>query len=113
MIAQQQASDWRERIQREVTTLGQIAATLPRQMDDYFKSANRGDLEVRIDLGRLERSLRRVERATSRLAGGIVAGSLFVGGVLLQINSFAAEAHWAWVAAAAMALWILWPRGDR
>lgn len=114
MIAQQQqASDWRERIQREVTTLGQIAATLPRQMDEYYKAANRGDLEVRVDLGRLERSLRRVERATARLAGGVLAASLFIGGVLLQINSFAAEAHWAWAAAAIMALWMLWPRGDR
>ncbi|HEU5012586.1 MAG TPA: AarF/ABC1/UbiB kinase family protein [Roseiflexaceae bacterium] len=113
MIVQQQGNDWGERLRREVTTLGQIAATLPRQMDEYYKAANRGDLEVRVDLGRLERSMRRVERATSRLAGGVVAGSLFIGGVLLQINSFAAEARWAWVAAALMALWMLWPRGDR
>ena len=47
---------------------------------------------MRVDLSRLERGMRRVERATSRLAGGIVATGLFVGGVLLRINDFGAEA---------------------
>ena len=55
----------------------------------------------------------RVERATGRLAGAIVASGLFVGGVLLRINTFAAEARWAWAAAALVAIWTLWPRGER
>nr|PZN25763.1 MAG: hypothetical protein DIU80_14350 [Chloroflexota bacterium] len=97
----------------ELKTLAQVAATLPRQMDAYYKSANRGDLQVRVDLSRLERSMRRVERATNRLAGGILASGLFVGGVLLRINDFAPEAQWAWAAAALLALWTIWPRGDR
>lgn len=105
--------DWLANVRGELTTLAQVAATLPRQMDAYYKSANRGDLQVRVDLSRLERSMRRVERATNRLAGGILASGLFVGGVLLRINDFAPEAQWAWAAAALLALWTIWPRGDR
>jgi hypothetical protein len=68
---------------------------------------------MRVDLSRLERGMRRVERATSRLSGGIIATGLFIGGVLLQINGFAAETRWAWGAAAVVMLWTLWPRGER
>jgi hypothetical protein len=57
--------------------------------------------------------MRRVERATSRLSGGIMATGLFIGGVLLQINGFAAETRWAWAAAALAALWAIWPRWER
>ncbi len=105
--------DWLEGIRREVTALGQVAATLPRQMDAYYKAANRGDLQMRVDLTRLERGMRRVERATNRLSGGILAAALFVGGVLLRINGFADEAFWAWGIAAAAALWTIWPRNER
>jgi hypothetical protein len=68
---------------------------------------------MRVDLSRLERGMRRVERATSRLAGGIVATGLFLGGVLLRVNGFGAEAFWSWGAAALVALWAMWPRFDR
>jgi predicted unusual protein kinase regulating ubiquinone biosynthesis (AarF/ABC1/UbiB family) len=105
--------DWVERARTELTSLGQILATLPRQMDTYYKAANRGDLQMRVDLSRLERGMRRVERATSRLAGGIIATGLFVGGVLLRINGFASETRWVWAAAALVTLWTIWPRGDR
>jgi predicted unusual protein kinase regulating ubiquinone biosynthesis (AarF/ABC1/UbiB family) len=107
------ASDWIERLRKELGGLAQIAATLPRQMDTYYKAANRGDLRMRVDLGRLERGMRRVERATARLAGGIVATGLFLGGVLLRINGLAGEATWAWAAAALVMLWTLWPRFDK
>ncbi|HWQ13555.1 MAG TPA: AarF/UbiB family protein [Roseiflexaceae bacterium] len=110
---ERRAGDWAAGIRRELTALGQVAATLPRQMDAYYKAANRGDLQLRVDMTRLERGMRRVERATNRLAGGILAGALFVGGVLLRINGFAPEAQWAWGAAALLALWTLWPRGER
>jgi predicted unusual protein kinase regulating ubiquinone biosynthesis (AarF/ABC1/UbiB family) len=108
---ERRAVDWRELMQRELTGLGQIAATLPRQMDTYFKSANRGELQLRVDLTRLERSMRRVERATTRLAGGVMAGALFVGGVFLRINAIVPEAYWAWGIAAVVMVWALWPRG--
>jgi predicted unusual protein kinase regulating ubiquinone biosynthesis (AarF/ABC1/UbiB family) len=114
MIARERREvDWLDAARRELTALGQVAATLPRQMDTYYKAANRGELQMRVDLTRLERSMRRVERATGRLAGGILAGALFIGGVLLRINAFAAEAQWAWAAAALLALWTIWPRGER
>jgi hypothetical protein len=68
---------------------------------------------MRVDLSRLERGMRRVERATSRLAGGIMATGLFIGGVLLRINGFATETRWVWAAAALAALWTIWPRRER
>jgi predicted unusual protein kinase regulating ubiquinone biosynthesis (AarF/ABC1/UbiB family) len=105
--------DWAERLRKDLGNLAQIAITLPRQMDAYYKAANRGDLRMRVDLSRLERGMRRVERATTRLAGGIIATGLFVGGVLLRINGFGGEATWAWGAAALVMLWTLWPRSDR
>jgi predicted unusual protein kinase regulating ubiquinone biosynthesis (AarF/ABC1/UbiB family) len=111
MIARERSAiDWRELIGRELTGLGQIAATLPRQMDTYFKSANRGELQLRVDMTRVERSMRRVERATNRLAGSLLAGALFIGGVLLRINGLPDEAYWAWAVAAALMIWTLWPR---
>jgi len=105
--------DWLEEIRREVTALSQVAATLPRQMDAYYKAANRGELQMRVDLSRLERGMKRVERATNRLSGGIIAAALFIGGVLLRINGFADEAFWSWVAAAGATLWTIWPRSER
>ena len=105
--------DWLGRARTELTSLGQILATLPRQMDSYYKAANRGELQMRVDLSRLERGMRRVERATSRLAGGIMATGLFIGGVLLRINGFATEARWVWAAAALAMAWTIWPRRER
>jgi predicted unusual protein kinase regulating ubiquinone biosynthesis (AarF/ABC1/UbiB family) len=106
-------SDWTERLRKDLGSLAQIAVTLPRQMDAYYKAANRGDVRMRVDLGRLERGMRRVERATTRLAGGIVATGLFIGGVLLRINGFGDDATWAWAGAALVMLWTLWPRFDK
>jgi predicted unusual protein kinase regulating ubiquinone biosynthesis (AarF/ABC1/UbiB family) len=105
--------DWVERARAELGSLAQIAATLPRQMDSYYKAANRGELRMRVDLGRLERGMRRVERATARLTSGIIATGLFLGGVLLRINGFGAEAAWAWAGAALLIVWMLWPRFDK
>jgi predicted unusual protein kinase regulating ubiquinone biosynthesis (AarF/ABC1/UbiB family) len=110
---EQREGNWAERLQQEVTAYGQILAALPRQMDAYYKMATRGDLQMKVDLSRLERSLRRVERATGRLAGGIIATGLFVGGVILRIYGFGGDATWAWAAAALVALWALWPRSER
>ena len=109
---EQRAGDWMGRLRGEFGNFGQVVATLPRQMDAYYKAANRGELQMRVDLGRLERGMRRVEHATTRLAGGIVATGLFLGGVLLRINGFGTETTWAWVAAGLVALWTIWPRKD-
>jgi predicted unusual protein kinase regulating ubiquinone biosynthesis (AarF/ABC1/UbiB family) len=113
LARERREGDWVGRLRNEFGNLGQIALTLPRQMDTYYKAANRGELRMQMDLSRLERGMRRVERATTRLAGGIVAVGLFLGGVLLRINGFGDEALWAWVAAGLAGVWTLWPRGDR
>jgi predicted unusual protein kinase regulating ubiquinone biosynthesis (AarF/ABC1/UbiB family) len=105
--------NWTERLRDEVLGIGQVAAALPRQMDAYYRAANRGDLQMKVDLTRLERSMRRVERATGRLAGGIVVTGLFIGGVLLRINGLTGDATWIWGLAVVVALWTFWPRGER
>jgi predicted unusual protein kinase regulating ubiquinone biosynthesis (AarF/ABC1/UbiB family) len=104
---------WPEQVQKELRELGQILIALPRQMDSYYKAANRGELSTRSDFSRLERGMRRVERSTDRLAGGMMATGLFLGGVQLRTRGFQRESDRAWVAAAAAILWALWPRGDR
>jgi predicted unusual protein kinase regulating ubiquinone biosynthesis (AarF/ABC1/UbiB family) len=111
MIArEQQERSWSDDLRQGLTTYGQIAATLPRQMDAYFKAANRGEIQMQVDLTRLERSMQRVERATSRLAGTNAATGLFIGGVFLRINGLLPEAQWAWVAALIAIVWAFWPR---
>ena len=105
--------NWSEQVQKEVRELGQILLTLPRQMESYYKAANRGELSTRSDLTRLERGMRRVERSNERMTGGILATGLFLGGVQLRLRGRTQEADRAWWAAAAAALWALWPRGER
>jgi predicted unusual protein kinase regulating ubiquinone biosynthesis (AarF/ABC1/UbiB family) len=103
--------DWFGKLQSELQELGQIFLTLPRQMDAYYKAANRGELQTRNDFSRLERSMRRVERSTDRLTGGLLATGLFLGGVQLRARGLDKEARNAWVGAGLAVLWSLWPRG--
>lgn len=105
--------NWAERAQKELSDLGQLLLALPRQMDAYYRSANRGEIQMRSDLSRLERGMRRVERSTDRLAGGMMATGLFLGGVQLRTRGLEKEASRAWWAAAAAAIWTLWPRSDK
>jgi predicted unusual protein kinase regulating ubiquinone biosynthesis (AarF/ABC1/UbiB family) len=104
--------DWAGEIGKQVQELGQILLTLPRQMDDFYKSANRGELSTRSESLRLERGLRRVEQSTNRLAGGILATGLFLGGVQLRTRGLERDAQRAWAAAAAAIVWSFWPRPD-
>ncbi|WP_448337775.1 ABC1 kinase family protein [Chloroflexus aurantiacus] len=114
MLAQEQRNgNWVEKLQQELAELGQILIGLPRQMDAYYRAANRGELQTRSDLSRLERSMKRVERATDRLMGGMLATGLFLGGVQLRTRGLEREANRAWWAAAAAIVWALWPRNER
>ncbi len=110
---EQKQGNWTERIQKELLDIGQILLKLPRQMDAYYTSANRGDLQTRSDTTRLERSMRRVERSNDRLAGGMMAASLFLGGVELRTRGLEKEASRAWWGAIAAAIWTFWPRSER
>lgn len=105
--------NWPEQVQKELRELGQILLALPRQMDAYYKAANRGELSTRSDLSRLEKGMRRVERSTDRLAGGMMATGLFLGGVQLRTRGLDKEAGRAWWAAVAAAIWAMWPRGEK
>jgi hypothetical protein len=99
-------------VQSELRELGQIMLTLPRQMDAYYKAANRGELQTRTDFGKLERGMRRVERSTDRLTGGLLATGLFLGGVQMRTRGLNKEARKAWWAAGLAVLWSLWPRSN-
>ncbi len=110
---EQKQGNWVEQAQKELLDMGQILLKLPRQMDAYYTAANRGELQTRSDTLRLERSMRRVERSTDRLAGGMMAASLFLGGVELRTRGMEKEASRAWWGAIAAAIWTFWPRGDR
>lgn len=110
---EQRNGHWPDKLQKEFRELGQIMLALPRQMDTFYRSANRGELATRIDMARLERGMRRVERSTDRLAGGVVATGFFLGGVQLRTRGREREAQRAWWAAAATLIWMLWPRGER
>ena len=105
--------NWPEQVQKELREMGQILLTLPRQMNAYYKAANRGEISTRSDLSRLERGMRRVERSNERLTGGMLATGLFLGGVELHTHGLTREASRAWWAAAAAALWAVWPRHER
>lgn len=95
---------WVERIQQEAGNYARIAASLPQRLDDYYRQALDGELEMRVDLSRVERGLRRVERGTARVAQSILAAALLLCGTLLRISGSGDEALWAWGLAAALAL---------
>ena len=100
--------DIRERLATEGRELLTDLAQLPHQASQFYSRAARGDLVVRPEIPRLERNVRRVEKAIIRLTAGIAASALFLGGVLLQING--QPAGWTWWGAAGLLAWALWPR---
>ncbi|KAB8144057.1 AarF/ABC1/UbiB kinase family protein [Chloroflexia bacterium SDU3-3] len=111
LIARQQRElNLAERVRQELGALGQAALALPKEMDAYYKAANRGELQMRVDFGRLERGMFGLERAVASLSAGVVSAGLFVGGAVLRVHGFAADAWWAWGAAALVALWAVRPR---
>ncbi|MEI7769610.1 MAG: AarF/UbiB family protein [Chloroflexales bacterium] len=110
---EQKGGNWADRVQKELVALGQIMLKLPRQMDAYYGAANRGEMQTRSDTSRLERGMRRVERSTDRLTGGVFATGLFLGGVQLRTRGLEKEASRAWWGAVAAVLWAFWPRGER
>lgn len=112
MEQERRSGDWNARIQAELRELGQILLNLPRQMDAYYRSANHGDMQMRTDFGRLERNMRRVESATDRLTGSMLATGFFLGGVQMRSRGMDKEADRAWMAAAAAVLWAFWPRSN-
>jgi predicted unusual protein kinase regulating ubiquinone biosynthesis (AarF/ABC1/UbiB family) len=112
MERERRNGDWLAFFQTEVRELGKILLTLPRQMDNYYKAANRGELHTRYDFSRLERNMRRVERANDRLTGGLMATGLFLGGVHLRTQGLHKESRRAWIGAALALLWSFRPRGD-
>ncbi len=106
-------SDWPQQLQKELREMGQILLNLPRQMDNFYRSANRGELATRLDLSRVERGIRRIEQSSDRLAGGLMVTGLFLGGVQLRTRGLERESQQAWWAAALVLAWMLWPRGER
>jgi predicted unusual protein kinase regulating ubiquinone biosynthesis (AarF/ABC1/UbiB family) len=105
--------NWLERLPQELQQMGDILLNLPRQMDEFYKVANEGELHTQADFGRMERLLVRLEQSTNRLAGGVVATGLFMGGVQLRLRGMDKEANRVWAAAAVTLLWTQMPRNGR
>jgi predicted unusual protein kinase regulating ubiquinone biosynthesis (AarF/ABC1/UbiB family) len=110
MERERRNGDWLSFVQTELRDLGQVILTLPRQMDAYYKAANRGELQTRTDFGRLERGMRRVEHSTDRLTGGLLATAFFLGGVQLRTRGLEKEARRAWWATGLMLGWLFLKR---
>jgi predicted unusual protein kinase regulating ubiquinone biosynthesis (AarF/ABC1/UbiB family) len=112
MERERQNGDWTAALRKELGEVGQILVTLPRAMDTFYKMANNGELNLRSDFSRLEQGVRRMERATNRLAGGLVAAGLLYSATELEKSGQNDKGRWVWRAAAAAALWTFWPRRD-
>lgn len=110
---EQNKVDWADSFQKEMTQMGEILLALPRQMDEFYKVANRGELYTRADFGKMERMLQRVEQSTERLSVGVVATGLFLGGVQLRLRGMDKDAQRAWALAALVFLWANRPRNGR
>lgn len=67
---------------RQAGAFARILVGLPRRLDDLAARAERGELAVRAP--EVERRLRGLERAMSRIGAAIVFAALFVGGVMLR-----------------------------
>lgn len=67
---------------RQAGAFARILVGLPRRLDDLAARAERGELAVRAP--EVERRLRGLERAMSRVGAAIVFAALFVGGVMLR-----------------------------
>ncbi len=101
---------WLNMAQNEALDLGQTVINLPRQLEAYLRNSNLHDGQVRADVARIERGIRRVERSNDRLSGSIVAASLFLGGVHLRSQGHTKEARNVWMLAGAAAAWTFWSR---
>ncbi|MFW6175905.1 MAG: ABC1 kinase family protein, partial [Acidobacteriota bacterium] len=93
----------------EAAATGRLLLRLPGELQRVLELAEREGVQVRADLSEgAQRSLRRVERAGIRLAWTLTAGTLFLGGLGLELARPGAPfAPWFWGAAGAAFLWAL------
>lgn len=109
-LAAAEGQDWLATLRDEAGDLTRALLALPRRMDQFYATAQRGDLRVVIETRELERHVRRVERATNRLAGAVIAAAALLGGVALQLGGAVDEARLCWLAAG-LAAWLSLRRG--
>jgi predicted unusual protein kinase regulating ubiquinone biosynthesis (AarF/ABC1/UbiB family) len=94
--------DWIKIVTDEAKTLGRIFLNLPKQLSEVLAQAQKGDLGVRINSGRIIEAIDRSgRRNTTGLA--IASSSFVIASVILYINAFPNEAY----AALAVGLLIL------
>lgn len=105
LAKEQREANWPARINDEIQAIIQFLLSLPRKMDSYYSSISHFEWQLHNDFQKLERGLGRVERSNGRLAGSILAASLFIGGVQLRTNGRVKESDYAWLAASLAVLW--------
>ena len=73
-----------ETIAREALSTAAILARLPRRLDDVVTRMENGRLDV--DVPRLERRMRRLERIGRRVVSAVLFAGLLIGGILLRVD---------------------------
>ncbi len=73
-----------ETIAREALSTAAILARLPRRLDDVVTRMENGRLDV--DVPRLERRMRRLERSGRRVVSAVLFAGLLIGGILLRVD---------------------------
>ena len=73
-----------ETIAKEALSTAAILARLPRRLDDVVTRMENGRLDV--DVPRLERRMRRLERIGRRVVSAALFAGLLIGGILLRVD---------------------------
>ncbi|WP_347346598.1 AarF/UbiB family protein [Microbacterium sp.] len=73
-----------ETIAKEALSTAAILARLPRRLDDVVTRMENGRLDV--DVPRLERRMRRLERIGRRVVSAVLFAGLLIGGILLRVD---------------------------
>jgi len=81
-LLQEERRDLLGTVAREAVSTVQLAARLPRRVDDLLTRIDDGELEVEVP--RVDRSMRRVERAVGRVVSAVLFAGLLIAGVLLR-----------------------------
>ncbi len=100
--------DLRERVINEGRELITDLSQIPRHAKQFYAKAAQGDLQVRTEIVKLERTTKRIERAFTRLTAGIAASALLISASILQ--TMQQHNPWMWWLAGGLLLWALLPR---
>lgn len=87
LASQELARDWRG-VLDELGSIMQLALRLPMRLDRFLTAAERGELVQQTALAPdAARAIRRLERSVDRLTWAVLAGGLFLAGMMFETSS--------------------------